>query len=278
MAGKRKRKVPHALHSELSEYSSLLRALSTNDTFDVARRLTQPAPPNKRGPRREESPANSAAEGKGSQDAEEGEGTQDAAEGSSKLPQTEPPKRIHNRKRKRDTWTRWPLLVTDLEVPQWGLNDEIEALVRLCLRDSSHPRDEDVDPEESPACLPHLTQSASAFLSSTLALLAHHTPARTQSLQDRLNPLGWQTVLDVVASCGDVDATMLNNVKTRMEAIYGPYESPGTARLEIRAAVKARTAAAFEQADDAMLSLARPTKRQPKRVVEEEVDSDDLDG
>lgn len=210
MAGKRKRKVPHALHSELSEYSSLLRALSTNDILDVAKRLTKPAPVFRPEPRRtrQESPAD-AAEGEDSQDAEEREERiQNAAAGSSQPPQEELPKRKHQRKRKRDTWTRWPLLVGDLEVPKWGLNDEIEALVRQCLRDNSHPtvEEDDADPEE-PVCLPHLTQSASAFLSSTLALVAHHTPARTQSLQDRLNPLGWKTVLDAVASCEDVDAT-----------------------------------------------------------------------
>lgn len=233
MSGKRKRKVPHALHSELSEYSSLLRALSTNDTLDVAKRLTQPTASNKRQKRT-----------KDGGDAVEREGTPQPAEGSSQPQKEDPPKRSHERKRKRDTWTRWPLLVTDLEVPEWGLEDEIEALVRLCLRNTSHPVDEDADPGDPPSCLPHLTQSTSAFLSSLLALLAHHTPARPQSMQDRLNPLGWQTVIDVVASCGDVDATyalrcstvgynkfqysIVNNVKTRMEAIYGPYDSTGS--------------------------------------------------
>ena len=37
-------KVPAALHSELSEYSSLLRALRTSDTLDLATQLTVPAP------------------------------------------------------------------------------------------------------------------------------------------------------------------------------------------------------------------------------------------
>ncbi|KAJ7672596.1 hypothetical protein DFH06DRAFT_96741 [Mycena polygramma] len=274
MPGKRKR-VPPALHSELSEYSSLLRALNANDTLDVARRLTQPTPSKKRQKRTKQKAPD--AEDEGTQYADEEEGTQYTGEGSSQLPAEVTPKPSHERKRKRDTWTRWPLLVKDLHVPEWGLDEEIDVLARQCLSNTSHPADADADSADSAASLPHLTQSASAFLSSLLALVAHHTPARPQSMQDRLNPIGWHAVLDIVASCGDVDATMLNNVKTRMEAIYGPYDSPATARIPIRAAAGARMRTALDQADDSLLSFARPRKRQPKRVVEDDIDSDDLD-
>ncbi|KAJ6463909.1 hypothetical protein C8R45DRAFT_1220030 [Mycena sanguinolenta] len=315
MPKRKLQKVPQALHSELSEYSSLLRALSTNDSFDFARRLTEPGPSSKRRRRTEEEESAEEGENEHTVNQEDEEESQlgspprkrrrriiedspaletspappgveedaDAAEGSS--PTREEKQKPQERVRKRDTWTRWPLLVTDLRVPEWGLEDEIEALVRQCLRNNPHPTDEDdegetgedVAPEDAPMWLPHLTQSASAFLSSLFALLAHHTPARPQSMQDRLNPLDWKMVLDIVASCGNVDSTVINNVKTRMEAIYGPYDSPAIARLEIRAATKARVAVAFDEADDALFLPARPKKRQPKRVLED-VDSDDLDG
>ncbi|KAF7366695.1 hypothetical protein MSAN_00927600 [Mycena sanguinolenta] len=313
MPGKRKlQKVPQALYSELSEYSSLLRALSTNDSFDFARRLTEPGPSAKRRKATQES----QEEGRENEDTlntdEEGsqleapprkrrrqiiedspapetspappgiEEDADVPEGNSQpQPREEKPR---GRVRKRDTWTRWPLLVKDLRVPEWGLQDEIGALVRQCLRNNPHSSDEDEDgvssedvaSADAPSWLPHLTQSASGFLSSLFALLAHHTPARPQSMQDRLNPLDWKMVLDIVASCGDVDSTVINNVKTRMEAIYGPHDSPAIARLEVRAATKARAAATFDEADDALFLSTRPRKRQPKRVLEE-MDSDDLD-
>ncbi|KAJ7253054.1 hypothetical protein B0H12DRAFT_1117208 [Mycena haematopus] len=299
--GKRKlQQVPKALHSELSEYSSLLRALSTNDTFDVARRLTEPGPPTKRRKRAREESVEVAENEETLNTDEEGSllavpqrkrrqrtekspvdaDTEDVAEPSSQPPEEKPQERV----RKRDTWTRWPLLVGDLRAPEWGLEDEIEPLVRQCLRNNLHPSHEDGEDvasedasEDAPLWLPHLTHSASAFLSSLFALLAHHTPARPQSMQDRLNPIDWKMVLDIIASCGDVDATVINNVQTRMEAIYGPYNSPAIARLEARAAAKTRAAAAFDEADEALFFAARPKKRQAKRVLEE-VDSDDLDG
>ncbi|KAJ7130257.1 hypothetical protein C8R44DRAFT_63224 [Mycena epipterygia] len=190
--GKRKR-VPAALHSELSEYSSLLRALHTNDTLDVAKDITNPPKRQKPGPR---------------------------AEGSSNEPPADPqsdaeqPKRKHTRKR--DTWTRWPLLVTDIKVPEWGLEDEIEALMRLCLRNNPHLAvEETLDAGDTPPSLPHLAQSASNFLSSILALIALHTPARPQSMQDRLNPIGWQAVLDVLGSCGDPATVDAECVRSR---------------------------------------------------------------
>ncbi|KAJ7216653.1 hypothetical protein GGX14DRAFT_696376 [Mycena pura] len=252
MAGKRKlKRVPHALHSELSEYASLLRALRANDTLDVAKHITRaPPPPTKRHKPQPSSgdivvPVPPAT---------------DVGEGSSTLVGTEPPKPKSTDPPKpkptRDTWTRWPLLAADVHVPEWGLDDEIAALVRQCLQTTA--ADEDVDDAEPPSYLPHLTHSASAFLSSVLALLAHHTPARPQSMQNRLNPINWKTVLDVVASCGDVDAATIASVQARMEVIYGPYESPAMSRLKARAAAKSRTAAALQEADDALMMLVRP--------------------
>ncbi|KAJ7855116.1 hypothetical protein B0H14DRAFT_742213 [Mycena olivaceomarginata] len=264
MAGKRKRKaVSHALHSELTEYSSLLRALSTNDTLDLARRLTEPAPPKKRKKQTAKSAVDSQLEGPREESQgpiAAGEETRPPTPGSSRLPPEEP-EGEQQRVRKRDTWTRWPLLPTDIHVPEWGLDDEIEPLVRQCLRNNPHPTDEDGEPDDTPSWLPHLTESASVFLSSVFALLSHHTPARPQSMQDRLNPIDWKMVLDILGTCGDVDATVITTVKARMEAIYGPYDSPAIGRLQTRAEAKSRAAAAFDEADDALFVAPRPTKR-----------------
>ncbi|KAJ7028715.1 hypothetical protein C8F04DRAFT_51891 [Mycena alexandri] len=251
--GKRKRpsEVPRALHSELSEYASLLRALSSKDTTDVVQTISQ-----KRRKRLEESiPL-----------------TQVAGESAQEQPK-------NPEKKQRDIWTRWPMLVTDIQLPEFALHQELETLMHQCLRSTSDPSDDDSIPEDdSASCLPHLAESASNLLSSVLALIAHHTPTRGQSLQDRLNPLGWHAVLDMVASCGLVDATEISNVKARMEAIYGPYDSPAVARLETRAVGRSRVATALEEGDDLLLDFKRPGTRRPaKYVAEEDVDSDDLD-
>ncbi|KAJ6591027.1 hypothetical protein DFH09DRAFT_1138358 [Mycena vulgaris] len=275
--GKRKR-VPPALHAELSEYSSLLRALRTNDTLDVTKHIV--LPPHRKPSKSKGGEASSSA-------LDDLEPAPDA-QPDDKPVEDVPPEEVgpQPRKRKRDTWTRWPLLVKDVHVPEWGLEDEVEALMRVCLRE--HPRPavlESADaeePDEAPPSLPHLTQSASNFLSSILALIALHTPARSQSMQDRLNIIGWQNVLEIVAASGDkalVDANMMTSVKARMEAIYTPYKSDIVDRVTTRV-VKSRAAAGLDRAEDAIFVMARPN-RPPKRqemAIEEDVDSDDLDG
>ncbi|KAJ7756932.1 hypothetical protein B0H16DRAFT_1537454 [Mycena metata] len=181
-------------------------------------------------------------------------------------------------------------------MPEFGLDQELETLMRQFLRSNADPSDDDdaILDDDALFCVPHLVESASNLLSSLLALISHHTPARTQSLQDRLNPFDWHAVIDMVASCGLVDATELSNVKARMEAIYGPYDSPAISRIEMRAAARSRVAAALEEGDDLLFEFARPiqegadnplldftrpTARRPARDVaeEEEIDSDDLD-
>ncbi|KAJ7507197.1 hypothetical protein B0H11DRAFT_194566 [Mycena galericulata] len=256
--GKRKQ-VPRALHSEFSEYSSLLRALDAGDSLKDAKAITEEPPKKRRRLGLESTQSVAVAE-----------------------PQLEPSKR--ERPRKRDTWTKWPLLVTDIRVPEFGLEEEIEALVRTCLQNTSHPKAEDADEtDEQPSFLPHITQSASNFLSGVLALIAQHTPPRPQSLQERINPITWQTVLTALASCGEdsiIDATMIANVRARMEAIYGPCTSHTAERMQNRGAIRSRTAAALDKADDALLSFVTPQARQPKpkkNVVEDDVDSDNLD-
>ncbi|KAJ7481521.1 hypothetical protein FB451DRAFT_1443846 [Mycena latifolia] len=264
---KRKR-VPQALHEELSEYSSLLRALRTNDTLDLTKHITKPRDPGLG----RSSPSEARAADEQPDEEQPGE----------EQPEEEKPK---PKRRKRDTWTRWPLLVNDVHVPEWGLEDEIEALMRFCLRNNPHPVFQESDDAEEavdkPASLPYLTQSASDFLSSILALIAHHTPERPQSMQNRLNPIGWQTVLEILGCCGNstIDAEMISNVKTRMEAISGPYESHAAARVTTRAVKSRATMSALDQADEALFILARrgrPPKRQ-RTAAEEDIDSDDLD-
>ncbi|KAG7093468.1 hypothetical protein E1B28_007144 [Marasmius oreades] len=190
----------------------------------------------------------------------------------------------------RDGWTRWPLMLEDVPVPDWGMEDEVENLVNLLrtsTREDRNPSTQkpevseepqsvdwevelppsslpsssqtlqtyddaldegnqgtyDVDDEEldsdldsldsldPPSFLRELTLTATNLLHTTLAALAHFTPARAPSLQNRLEPIGWGTVLDafafgslnsgVGASHIQTNQKIAENVRKRIEIVYG---------------------------------------------------------
>ncbi|KAL1745942.1 hypothetical protein HDZ31DRAFT_35207 [Schizophyllum fasciatum] len=140
--GTRRQVVPAALHSELTEYSSLLRALNTSSTLDVTSHLL---------------PANWKGKGR-AVDAEDVDFDSDDDERD--LPRTRsasrldgirdssaplafpssPPARSRSRssaptKRAtpRESWTRWPLLAGDVYVPEWSWDDEVTAIASQLL-------------------------------------------------------------------------------------------------------------------------------------------------
>lgn len=131
--------VPEALHSELTEYSSLIRALRTKKTLDVASHLQSV-----------------------SEDHEQD---------------------------KRDVWTRWPLPKDDLAVPEWGLEDEVLSLLG-----------QDISEDGAGDWASHTALSALNHLHMILASIAAYTPDRTSSLQNRLEPLNWQSVLGALTA------------------------------------------------------------------------------
>lgn len=253
-------KVPAALHSEFTEYSSLLRALRTSNTLDLASQLTAPVPTTTR---------NSLHEDDGASDpslADEGESerpltetvtnSQDHPEGSQ---QPEDPavrevrrdakRKARNSKAPRDTWTRWPLLAGDVYVPEWSLEDEVRSIAAQALhaqwRDDSplttgldQAEEESVDAEQpadptpadhgpvdatltledeasgdvegpesllTPPVLSGLTSSTARFLSQLLALLAAYVPPGEKSMQNRVRPVNWESVLDIATVHGLVD-------------------------------------------------------------------------
>jgi hypothetical protein len=253
-------KVPAALHSELSEYSSLLRALRTSNTLDLASQLTS------------NGCATPAASARVYEDDfvespvlnEEGESerpfTETAtdslgrAEGSVQSEDTEVRKlkrKASKAKAPKDTWTRWPLLAGDMRVPEWSFQDEIKLLVTQALKAQrvdtrrtpstdyvmplKRPSSDDVPPEASssavmsasladagldtqssdeeedidsvltPPVLDALAASSGHYLCQILALLAAYVPAGEKSMQNRLHPINWESVLDVVAANGLLD-------------------------------------------------------------------------
>lgn len=157
-----------ALHSELEEYASLVRALRTSKTLDLASHLTQFS----------QNQTQQSASEHGSVQHSASDYEDDAEENLNDLPRTSsaPPTsdvydedgedeidygtdtangkgkkraffkaRGANKRRltsfnERDTWTRWPLLSGDVHIPTWGLDDEVAALSTNILRMQRQPK------------------------------------------------------------------------------------------------------------------------------------------
>ncbi|KAL1709466.1 hypothetical protein EV121DRAFT_286533 [Schizophyllum commune] len=144
--GTRRQVVPASLHSELTEYSSLIRALHTNSTLDVTSHLLPSA-------------------WKGKERATDYEDDEDDSEDEYVAPRTRsasrlsferpssaplafpssPPSRSRSRssaaKRRtpRESWTRWPLPQGDIYVPEWTWEDEVAAIASQLLSQSRPP-------------------------------------------------------------------------------------------------------------------------------------------
>jgi hypothetical protein len=154
-----------ALAAELSEYTSLLRALKAADTLDVTAHLARP--------NNDVHPAVAA---------NTPPSTDDAA------------------------CDRWPLLLQDVYVPEWSFGDEVRLLAAQAQRALSSQQEDVVEAdgleeEGSDA----LTDAASAYLSEMLAAMAQHVPLTAKSLQNRLRPFGWESVLQIVSAGRLVD-------------------------------------------------------------------------
>ena len=182
--GKGKRKaVPTALRSELEEYSFLLRALRTNDTLDLSSQLIRTA---------------------GSSQSSEGD---DFREPSS-APSIEASESGSNPRKPKDAWTRWPLLIQDVPIPEWTLQDEVERLANKFLQPPSgldEETEEDAEEPIDPAAVKHLTLETTEYLSHLFAAIAAHVPMVEGSMQNRLKPLNWENVLAIAGASGLVD-------------------------------------------------------------------------
>ena len=179
--GKRKA-VPTALRSELEEYSFLLRALRTSDTLDLSSQLIRAA-------RSSQTP----------------EGDDDAC--GLPLAQTAEASGSNQISRKpKDNWTRWPLLIQDVPIPEWTLQDEVERLANRLLQPPNSP-DEETEEYIDSASVKHLTLQTTEYLSHLFALIATHVPMVEGGMQNRLRPLNWENILAIVGTSGLVDPT-----------------------------------------------------------------------
>jgi len=182
--GKGKRKaVPAALRSELEEYSFLLRALRTNDTLDLSSQLIRTAG--------------------SSRNSEDGDAR--SSPSASPVEVSEP---NSNPRRPKDPWTRWPLLVQDVPIPEWTLQDEVERLANRFLQPQDDPDREaegDADEPIESVAAKHLTLETTEYLSHLFAAIAAHVPMVEESMQNRLRPFSWENILAIVGASGLVD-------------------------------------------------------------------------
>ncbi|KAL0570070.1 hypothetical protein V5O48_011888 [Marasmius crinis-equi] len=240
--------VSAAQHAEYSQYASLLRSLRTNDILDVTSQLSQHVR-NSKGKQKAWEDDLDVDEGEdeddevdtliGSSQAQNSKADTEAGPSTSPPPSPSPSRTLKRKrsstpisctKRKRDGWTRWPLLMKDVPVPEWVLEDEIEHLV--AQRDDEDDDDEDLD---EPEYLAELTLTTTHLLHSVFSTLSEFTPARAPSLQNRLEPIGWEGVLDAFAlyrsfdsGGNDADATkrIIESVRNRIQAVYVLDPSP----------------------------------------------------
>jgi hypothetical protein len=241
---KKRKTVPAALHSEISEYASLLRVLRATDTLDITTQLTRldsPSSPrhaisvNEEETGQREASTLSHVDRTGiSSPSVEGHGRPSAVDASI-LPRMS-----------RNAWTRWPLLAEDLHIPEWGFEDEVHSLAKKALlfdysTSNRLPADtasasRGVGPnvlneDQSEALLPPsslrtLADVSSSHLEHILSALASYSPPVDKSTQHRRHPIGWESVLNIVSAAGLVDGkyvvsqSQVNYTKTNMLVSY----------------------------------------------------------
>ena len=200
---KSRKAVPAALHTEISEYVSLLRALRTSGTLDLSSQLTK---------------AHQSAP-KDAEDDAEGRVSLNRSDSRDITPSHTPLSKSsagHSTGKSgvKDNWTRWPLLEGDVHVPEFGLHDEIKMIASEALKlqfqpdsDVNNLSEDDNDEEKRlpQSFLDSLTLASSTHLSRLLSALAAHIPLTEKSMQNRILPIGWESVLDIVAVSGLVD-------------------------------------------------------------------------
>ncbi|KAJ3504164.1 hypothetical protein NMY22_g18012 [Coprinellus aureogranulatus] len=189
--------------NEFSEYASLVRSIRVQNTTDLASKLLD----------------NDSSSSDDDEDDNETEVVESSTKGSSS-----PPKKV-----KLDS--RWPLEPSQVVIPRWDLRDEVLAIARAAA-----PRNPDV--EEEPSLeeeeelendilhpIPDIVQD---LLVSVMNLLAVHIPPVTDTLQNRMRPVGWEHVLNVLSASlhgreqGLLTADVIKSTRTRLEQLYGP--------------------------------------------------------
>lgn len=161
--------VPEAIHSELSEYTALLRALRTNHIQDLGSHLLQSSTKS-----RESSVDNNAS----------------------------PTPGATRSKKQVNLWTRWPLLNDDTPIPEWSFDDEVHSIAlrtlkEMCMRTDNEDEDDTELEAQLEPVLPYLIQSAYETLGMLLDAAQEQRPSAPKSMVNRLQPMRWQNIVEL---------------------------------------------------------------------------------
>jgi hypothetical protein len=163
------------LRQEIQEYSSLLRALKTASTSNLAAHIYTDVPE-----------------------------THAITDGDSLSPQQESFKRRRPSphplaKPERELWTRWPLMPDDVYPPTWSLEEEIAAIISDCAKQSDEGNSEDIP---STADCSALAASSLHSLEQTLSRIASNFPVVDKGSHYRLKAGSAEHVLQIVKQEG----------------------------------------------------------------------------
>lgn len=103
----------------------------------------------------------------------------------------------------RDQWTRWPL--PDAAPSEWKLEDEIAVIIRHQFVKKRGGVEKDVNLDDSEEryvghLVRYLTPILVNFLERILVIVEDHTFPRSSSMQNRINPLNWSDLANILAS------------------------------------------------------------------------------
>ncbi|XP_006455230.1 hypothetical protein AGABI2DRAFT_194871, partial [Agaricus bisporus var. bisporus H97] len=130
------------------------------------------------------------------------------------------------------------MLLKDVPPPDWSLQDEIGSIVRQILApvetntktEEDAELDHDSDRDDEDTYMRHLAELITPVietrLESLFAIICAHTVARPDSMQNRIEPLTWDDLSNILSSpmaSHLVDETVLQNVVNRMQTVdYNP--------------------------------------------------------
>ncbi|KIJ47508.1 hypothetical protein M422DRAFT_248931 [Sphaerobolus stellatus SS14] len=262
--------LPAQLHSELTEYASLLRVIRTTATLNVVPQLSS------------EGVSWNTLNDDEDDDTDDDEEEDERDELASDVVDEDHVKEIEDylletptrggladeakgmkkplQKRKRNSVnqssdnmrTQWPLLPEDCPLPEWPFNEEIGTMAERILwaqkrasassspvegEFSNNPEDLDMEvdvPTLSSAHTAGLSLDAANKLSSVLAALADYRPNATWTKHARIAPMDWRDVIEIVATQGIFSEAVVEQVKQQMEHTFTPSDSQVIPRLQAR--------------------------------------------
>ncbi|KAG8904989.1 hypothetical protein FRB99_000903 [Tulasnella sp. 403] len=202
---------PAKKRQEVTEYSQLLRTLRVEVTTDITSHIgSQPAPRNE---------VTSPTIGPVENDA--------AGE--------ESPRRNSYDKLSRSAW---PLASSQIRPPEFRFSEEIESIARKYIQRhhelfglsddglSSTPDDHALFEVLPNHVLNALSTRAETLLEHSLDLLLRHRPKSVLSSQAKQRPLGWQVLLDALATTRAVDPSVLKRSHEVLDRLFGSGSRP----------------------------------------------------